>query len=346
MSSKSLVTLPSTLSEPSSAEGARLLLGVDGGATKTLAAAYEVESGRLTLGHGGPSNPDAVGPDAAASAVASAASEALAAASVRNQPDGAVLAIAGTDTEAVERSLGGLEHKGWTVVNDVVGAWATATSCEPGMAVIAGTGSNAFGVGPAREPWRAGGWGHVLGDEGSGYWLGLNSIKACLRYRDGRGPQTSLAERAPEFFGVASLEDLASLVYSKPLTKGEIAAFAVRTGEAAAAGDPVAVDLYRTAADDLADHIRAVLRNTGLAGSFPIGLVGSAFRAGEVFTDPLRERIRTLAPEADVSTVEMAPVGGSLLLAAHAAGLDPAVTRRTLEPELDRALTKITLPPD
>jgi N-acetylglucosamine kinase-like BadF-type ATPase len=119
----------------------------------------------------------------------------------------------------------------------------------------------------------------------------------------------------------------------------------VRTGEAAAAGDPVAVDLYREAAGDLADHVRAVLRNTGLAGTFPIGLVGSAFRAGEVFIEPLLERIRKFAPVANVSTVEMAPVGGALLLAARAAGLDPQTMRRALEPALDRALTKIIVPP-
>jgi glucosamine kinase len=340
-----LVTLPAPLSEPVPQEGARLLLGVDGGATKTLAAAYDLESGQVSLGHGGPSNPDAVGSDAAASAVASAASEALAS-SVRHQPDAAVLAIAGTDTDAVARSLAKFEDQGWIVVNDVVGAWATATTCEPGVAAIAGTGSNVFGVGPMQKHWRSGGWGHILGDEGSGYWLGLNSIKAVLRYRDGRGPRTMLTEQAPSFFEVDSIEELASLVYSKPLTKGEIAALAVKTGEAAIAGDQVAVDLYGQAAIDLAEQIHSVLRNTDLEGSFPIGLVGSAFRAGEVFISPLLEQIQRFAPQAQISTVKMAPVGGALLLAARAAGLEPTLVREVLEPALERKLTAGALPSD
>lgn len=340
---RSLVTLPASLSRPPDRqEDGQLLLGVDGGATKTLAAVYDARSGRLSLGHGGPSNPDAVGPTAAASAAVGPAREAMAGMGREDEPDGAVLAIAGTDTAAVDRSLRDLHGKGWIVVNDVVGAWATATSCKPGIAVIAGTGSNSFGVGPEGRSWRTGGWGHVLGDEGSGYWLGLRSIDACLHYRDGRGPETLMAERAPAFFGVDSLEELARLAYSKPLTKGEIAAFARSTGEAAAAGDAVAMDLYRTAAADLAAHVAAVIRNTGLAGRFRIGLVGGAFRAGSLLVDPLTERIRAFAPEAEVSMVEMAPVGGSLLLAARAAGLDPDAVRQTLEPALDEALAAVT----
>ena len=61
----------------------------------------------------------------------------------------------------------------WIVVNDVVAAWAAATGAGPGVAAISGTGSNVFGVGPDSRTWRAGGWGHLLGDEGSGYWLGV-----------------------------------------------------------------------------------------------------------------------------------------------------------------------------
>ncbi len=116
------------------------------------------------------------------------------------------------------------------MVGDVVGAWATATGARPGVGAIAGTGSNVFGVGADGRGWRAGGWGHQLGDEGSGYWLGLQSIKAALRDRERSGPETALSDAAVEHFGVASVEALAALVYSKPLTKGEIAALAIETG--------------------------------------------------------------------------------------------------------------------
>ena len=60
---------------------------------------------------------------------------------------------------------------------------------RPGVGAISGTGSNVFGVGADGRAWRAGGWGHLLGDEGSGYWLGIESIRAALRDREAPGPR-------------------------------------------------------------------------------------------------------------------------------------------------------------
>ncbi len=126
----------------------RFLLGIDGGATKTLAGVLDLERGRLHLGHGGPSNQDAVGVRAAGEALFGAADEALAGAGIADeQLDAAVLAVAGTDTEAVVAHVRAERSREWMVVGDVVGAWATATGARPGVGAIAGTGSNVFGVG-------------------------------------------------------------------------------------------------------------------------------------------------------------------------------------------------------
>ncbi|HEX4466998.1 MAG TPA: BadF/BadG/BcrA/BcrD ATPase family protein, partial [Solirubrobacteraceae bacterium] len=220
-----LVELPPSLLEPKGGRVPRWLLGIDGGATKTLAAVVDLELGQLHLGHGGPSNQDAVGAASAAAALLGAADAALARAGASVEDlDASVLAIAGTDTDAIVRQVHAARGESWIVVNDVVGAWATATGAGPGVAVISGTGSNVFGVGEDGRSWRAGGWGHLLGDEGSGYWLGVESIKAALADRDASGPATALSDAAPGFFGVASMEALAPYIYSKPLTKGEIAA--------------------------------------------------------------------------------------------------------------------------
>ncbi len=197
----------------------------------------------LHLGHGASSNPDAVGARAATDSLLKATDEAIGRAGIeREQLDAAVLAIAGTDTDAVAARVRESRPRTWVVVNDVVGAWAAATGARPGVGAISGTGSNVFGVGRDGRAWRAGGWGHVLGDEGSGYWLAVQSIKAALADRERSGPETALSAAAMEFFGVESVEALAALVYSKPLAKGEIAAFAIETARRAAhAGDGVAV---------------------------------------------------------------------------------------------------------
>ncbi|HWX75486.1 MAG TPA: BadF/BadG/BcrA/BcrD ATPase family protein [Solirubrobacteraceae bacterium] len=326
MSQDPLVQLPDSLRHPVPAADARYLMAIDGGATKTLAAVLDLHSNVLHFAHGGPSNEDAVGVEAAVRALLDVADEAMARAGItEGELARAVLAVAGTDTAAIARNVGASRSEDWIVVNDVVGAWATATGGAPGVAAISGTGSNVFGVGPSGKGWRTGGWGHLLGDEGSGYWLGIESIKAALRERDGSGPETGLSGALVEFFAVQSVEALASLVYSKPLTKGEIAAFAAQASKVADAGDAAARAIYQRGARELAGQIAVVIARTGLgevsAGDgFPVGLIGSAFKAGAVFVDPLVAGVRAAAPGARVSVVEMAPVGGGLLLAARACG--------------------------
>jgi glucosamine kinase len=349
---------------------ARFVLGIDGGATKTLAALLDLERGTLHLGQAGPSNEDAVGTRAAVDALLEAADEAIGRAGIEGERlDAEVIALAGTDTDAVARNVRAARSEDWLVVNDVVAAWATATAAQPGVGVISGTGSNVFGVGFDGRAWRAGGWGHQLGDEGSGYWFGIESIKAALRDREASGPETALSEAAVAFFGVASVEALAALVYSKPLSKGGIAAFAIETAKLAAGGDEVACEIYRRGAALLGEQVAAVIRRTGLAGGggadapgfagagagagsdrgedagtgerargFPVGLIGSAYKAGGVFVEPLTRAVHELAPKAHVSVVEMAPVGGSLLLAMRACGCEGALSAVELAGLIDEAL--------
>jgi N-acetylglucosamine kinase-like BadF-type ATPase len=347
MDQSSLVQLPAFLSAAPAGAEVRYVMGVDGGATKTLAAVLDLQEQVLHVGHGGPSNEDAIGTSAAVQALLGAADAAIEQAGIgAEQLGAAVLAIAGTDTNAIARSVREVRTDAWIVVNDVVGAWATATGVGAGVAVIAGTGSNVFGVGGSGadlRAWRAGGWGHVLGDEGSGYWLGVQSIKAALRHREASGPATALSDAVVAFFGAESVEAVAQSVYSKPLTKGEIAAFAVETSRLAEQGDAVARDLYERGARELGEQIVAVLHQTELAQStaapeFPVGLIGSAFKAGAVFVEPLTRAIHAVAPAARVAAVEMAPVGGSLLLAARACAARDVPATQELTRLIDAAL--------
>jgi N-acetylglucosamine kinase-like BadF-type ATPase len=330
MNRDSLVQLPAVFSSPQPRSDARYVMGVDGGATKTLAAVLDLREAVLHVGEGGPSNQDAVGAEAAVHELLSAADKAIAHAGIDAGDLGAaVLAIAGTDTASVVRNVRAARTDAWLVVNDVVAAWATATGGGPGVAAIAGTGSNVFGVGgqgAETRAWRAGGWGHRLGDEGSGYWLGVHSIKAALRDREASGPPTALSDAVPACLGEPSIEAVVARVYAEPpLTKGEIAKIAIDTSRLAAQGDAVARELYARGAAELGEQIAAVIRQTGLEGDFPVGLIGSAFKAGAVFVEPLTRAIHACAPQARVGAVEMAPVGGSLLLAARACGNGDAI---------------------
>jgi N-acetylglucosamine kinase-like BadF-type ATPase len=316
----SLMTIPGALLDGSRATGRRHVAGIDGGATKTLAAVLSLDTFEISFGRGGPSNVDAVGAEAAAAAIRDALHEALSEGGVDDGDIGtAVVGLAGTPSDELAHSVQTDFSPGACYfVNDVIAAWAAGTWLEPGVAVISGTGSHVFGVNAAGESWRTGGWGHVLGDEGSGYWLGRHGMKAALHYRDGSGPETALLEAAVAFYRLDAIEDLQALVYGKPLTKSEIAAFTQEVEKVAAAGDRVAVGLFETAANDLARQVCAPIETLGLDGPFKVALVGGVFTSSRRLRDPFEAAVLQFAPDAQFVVPEIPPVGGSLLLALRA----------------------------
>ena len=338
----SLMTIPGALLDGSRATGRRHVAGIDGGATKTIAAVLSMDTFDLRFGHGGPSNVDAVGVAAASSAIRGALREALGEAGVDARAVGtAVIGRAGTPSEELADSVQSEFALGAACyfVNDVIAAWASGTWLEPGVAVVSGTGSHVFGVNASGESWRTGGWGHILGDEGSGYWLGLNGMKSALRYRDGSGPETSLLDAAVSFYKLDAVEDLQPLMYGKPLTKREIAAFTEEVEGAALAGDRVAAGLFQAAAGDLAEQTRAPIEKLRLEGEFKVALVGGVFASGELLRAPFEACIRAFAPQAQFVVPEIPPVGGSLLLALRAEGTaddyDRDALRAALSGEMD-----------
>lgn len=319
------MTIPRPLLDGSKAQGASHVAGVDGGATKTVAAVLDLQTFNVALGRGGPANADAVGVDAAAESLREAMGEALAAAGIDGGSLGStVFGLAGTVPDAVkDRIREAFSLRNAYFVNDVVAAWASGTWLAPGVGVISGTGSHAFGVNAAGQSWRTGGWGHVLGDEGSGYWIGLHGIKAALAYRDGSGPQTRLLDACVRFYSLRAIEEMQAVFYSKPFTKSEVAAFTREVAAHAHGGDDVARALFERAASDLALQARAPVRMLGLDASgeaFLIALIGSVFGSGPLLRDPFERAVREFAPRASFVLPELAPVGGSLLLAVRAEG--------------------------
>jgi N-acetylglucosamine kinase-like BadF-type ATPase len=336
----SLMTIPGALLDGSRATGRRHVAGIDGGATKTIAAVLSLDTFHLHFGHAGPSNVDAVGVAAAASAIHEALQEALEEAGMDAGAVGtAVIGLAGTPSEELAESVRAEFALGaWYFVNDVIAAWASGTWLEPGVAVISGTGSHVFGVNAAGDSWRTGGWGHILGDEGSGFWLGLNGMKAALHCRDGSGPETALLEAAAAFYDLDAVEDLQALVYGKPLTKREIAAFTQEVEKAAAAGDRVAAALFETAARDLATQTRAPIEHLRLEGGFKVALVGGVFASSELLRRPFEAAVRAFAPEAQFVVPEIPPVGGSLLLGLRAEDAADDYDRDALRAALSREM--------
>ena len=248
------------------APGARaLVLGVDGGGSKTRAVVADAEGAVLGKGLAGPSNPLRVGVAVAAHAVREAADRACAAAGVRRiELIAAEVGLAGVRRadirESMRAALAGLGAKTVDVVTDSDIALYGATEGKPGVVIIAGTGSICCGVNARGRRACAGGWGPVAGDEGSGSWIARRALQAVARATDGRARRTSLVEAACEYFNVASPEDLSTAVYAPNVTNTRIAGFGGRVVEAARRRDAVAREIVEEAGRELALAAGAVIR--------------------------------------------------------------------------------------
>lgn len=242
-------------------------LGVDGGGSKTLALIIN-EQGQV-CGHGqaGSTNHYVVGKEQAQANLHEAVSQAVNAAGSTLPLAAAWFGLAGVDRAADHifwrswlQSYAGLVY----ISNDVE-LILSALEDLTGVALIAGTGSIALARDQYGQLRRVGGWGHLLGDEGSGYDLGLSALRAALRAYDGRGEKTLLLERILEHWELSRGDDMLERAYDDVRGKGEIARLAPLVLQVARAGDATAMTIMRQRADELA--LTAFVASQGL--SFP-----------------------------------------------------------------------------
>src|SRR3954449_7013807 len=153
-------------------------------------------------------------------------------------------------------------------------------------------GGTRWGTKAAATGSGGGGWGHALGDEGSGYWIGRAALRAVLRQADRRGPLTQLTNLLLEHFEVSRAQDLIHEVYHGTLRPAAIAALAQCVQKAFTGGDAVAIGILRGAADQLESSALSVARRLDLVGSpFPFVLAGGIFRAVPWLHDELVRRL-------------------------------------------------------
>ncbi|MCM3873582.1 MAG: hypothetical protein ND895_23095 [Pyrinomonadaceae bacterium] len=290
------------------------VVGVDGGGSKTHAVVVDAEGRIMGEGRSGPSNPLRVGVTRAAAAVREAIDKACEAAQVRCEDIlAAEIGLAGARrTELRERVREALSKLGIAdveVVGDADIALYGATDGEPGVVVIAGTGSICCGVNARGKRNCAGGWGPVAGDEGGGAWIARRALRAIAHASDGRGPKTSLMAAACAYFHVTTPEDLATAIYAPTMTNERLAGFGKQVVEAAKAKDQVAREIMTEAGSELGLVVSAVIRNLKLETErFQVAYVGGVFAAGgDLVLGPMCERILQIAPMAFVAPPRMSP---------------------------------------
>jgi len=301
--------------------GRACVLGIDGGGSKTLALVAAVDGEVLGRGEAGPSNYQVTGLEAALSNLELATEAALAnAARERGNLVGVCVGLAGVARPADRSRLAAWAKRYLPLVpvmiaNDAQLVMAAGTPHGWGVAVICGTGSIALGRSPDGRTARAGGWGYLLGDEGSGYAIGLACLRAVLRASDGRGPQTALTRLVLEHFGLDDPSGLVAQTYEGAAGPASIAALAALVEMAALAGDSVARGILRDAGGELALAARAVVQQLALAGPVPCGLAGGVIVKGTALRAAFIEAAAALGCDLAPVSLVSEPARGAVILA-------------------------------
>jgi len=279
---------------------------VEGGKTKTLSMLVDDEGNLLGYSIGGSSGWTTVGFDKAFSNLSSSIMSAIRKAGLTTRDiDVAILGLPDMDTENAKMYFAG-RFKEWGVfrvepliIPDFVTAYYAVTLGDPGVAVIAGTGSIAYGRNSRRVDARAGGWGWFGDDEGSAIWIAMRAIDASGRFFDGRGPYTLIAQKILDFFKVKDPLQLIDVVYS--LIKediGELGKLAVLVDEAAEEGDQLATEILRSGGIELALMAKAVYEKLRVNNEeFIVVGVGSVF-SSRTLKESFMDNVRNYIPSA------------------------------------------------
>ena len=258
----------------------RHVIGIDAGGTKTVGLLADEAGEVLAKAIAGGANLLVHGE----LAVEKSLFQVIDALDTETPVDALCLGIAGVDRLGEEEVIRGVLRRlgirrEVRIVNDATVALVAGAPDGIGIVVVSGTGSIAFGVDPSGKTARSGGWGYLLGDEGSAFWLGHAAVRLGIRAADGRGPATSLYQRICSHLEVSEREDLVAWFYDQELSRHRVARLAGIVQEAADRGDEPADRLLDQAARHLVRAANAVDRQLEFPSAYPLVLAGGVYKA-------------------------------------------------------------------
>lgn len=295
------------------------VLGIDAGGTKTVCQLADGQGEVLAEARRGGANLQAVGELEVEKVLHDVMEEAIGDLDVR--PAAICLGVAGVDrpddARVMREIMKRIGYKSRVlIVNDALVALEAGAPGRPGVVLVAGTGSIAYGRNAQNQSARAGGWGYVLGDEGSGYWIGRAALRAVLREADRRGTATQLTGLLLHYYGVPRAQDLIAQVYQGALRPAAIASLAQCVQGAFNNGDAVAIGILREAADQLESSAVSVAGRLELKGTeFPFVLSGGIFRAVPWLQEELARRLPLASPRSHTTLLADEPASGAVRLA-------------------------------
>jgi len=305
-----------------------MFLGVDGGGTKTAYLLIDAQ-GNIRASHvSGSVSHLVAGFDSAAALLTQGALAALAAGSTApTSLDFAFFGLGayGEDSANTARldalPQGLLPAARYRVGNDMMSSWAGSLACQDGISVIAGTGSMAYGEYAGRGA-RAGGWGEIIGDEGSAYWIAREGMSLFSRMSDGRAPVGPLLAHVRQRLGLENDLDLCAHVYGNEAnSRGAFAQFA-RLVHDAAENDEQARRIFLRAANELAALVLAVRRALTVPETrlLPVSYSGGAFAGSSLLVAAFEAALASSGVAFECRAPLLPPVAGAALYAARLSG--------------------------
>lgn len=291
-----------------------LVVGIDAGGTKTRA--FAVDRGGEVVGRGAGGGANLLSSSDPQGSIGAALNEALGGRSA----EAVVLSAAGGDRKADrERGrelLARVAPAGarLLVTHDAIAALYAGNPAGCGVVLIAGTGSIAYGRNEEGDEDRAGGWGHLIGDEGSAVWCGLEALRAIAHAVDGRGAPTMLTELLFQELSVGEFADVLPQLYGRPHPAPAISAATRSLAVAAAQGDAAANNILQRGAVALARAANVVALTLGLPGG-PVYLAGGAFESLPLLQKLVRLELLGVLPQASVEPVREEPAMGAARMA-------------------------------
>jgi glucosamine kinase len=292
-----------------------IVLGIDGGGTRTRASIIAGEK-TVAFAEDGSIKRLRVGAEAAEENLRTLLTEVFRQAGI-STVDAASVGVASATMPGVPEWITAVFREFSIECSEVVGDEVIALDAAfrggPGILQIAGTGSNTIGRAPNGARESAGGWSSRLGDEGSGYWIGLHAVRRALRAYDREEP-TQILEKVGEIWGTTNIEELVNLGDSTP--GPDFAALAPAINDLAEAGDPVALGVMHQAAADLVDFVllvRAKLRRKhNLKSEVPVAWIGSVVGKARLVREGFFAGLHASAPEMPVLQDEVVGIEGAI----------------------------------